>query len=187
MKKHIITIAGKPGSGKSSTANLVAEKLGYSRYSSGDFMRAIAERHGVTLNEISNMAESDPSIDHEIDDENRKMNDKSDVVVDARLAFHFVPKSFKVYLDLDVATSAERIFRDKTDARHKSGEATASTKELEELLSHRLDSERKRYMELYGVDHTDSSQFDLVIDTGHHPLHEVVATILDEYKKWLAK
>jgi len=37
MKKHIITITGLPGSGKSSTADEVARTLNYTRFSGGDF------------------------------------------------------------------------------------------------------------------------------------------------------
>ena len=40
-KKEIITINGSLGSGKSSTADLVAKELGFMRFSSGDFMRKI--------------------------------------------------------------------------------------------------------------------------------------------------
>ncbi|PIW96975.1 hypothetical protein COZ82_02065, partial [Candidatus Kaiserbacteria bacterium CG_4_8_14_3_um_filter_38_9] len=38
-RKHIITISGRPGSGKSTTADKVAELLGYTRHSSGDMVR----------------------------------------------------------------------------------------------------------------------------------------------------
>ena len=43
--KHLITIAGKPGSGKTSTADRLAELLDYSRYSSGDTPVILAIRH----------------------------------------------------------------------------------------------------------------------------------------------
>ncbi len=71
VKKQIITIAGSLGSGKSSTANRVAEILRYTRSSTGDFMRAIANERGISLEELSKQAETDPSIDQKLDDYNR--------------------------------------------------------------------------------------------------------------------
>ena len=42
-KKHIITLSGRPGSGKSSTADKVAELLGYTRFSSGNMVREVCQ------------------------------------------------------------------------------------------------------------------------------------------------
>jgi len=73
---HFITIAGKLGSGKSSTANKVASVLGYTRASTGDFMRKMAEEKGMTLQELSTSAESDPSFDIKLDDYNKEIGKK---------------------------------------------------------------------------------------------------------------
>ncbi len=187
MKKHIITIAGKPGSGKSSTADLVATRLGYARHSSGDFMRAIAKRRGVSINTLSEIAEHDDSIDRAIDEENKKLNHASDIVVDARLAFHFIPDSFKVYLDLDIPTAARRIFNQRHDLRRESGEAAHTPHEMEALIAARLKSETRRYRRLYGIDHTDPHNFDLVINTARYSLPEVAEQIIAAYHKWLGE
>ena len=55
-KTHIITISGKPGSGKSSTADKVAELLGYARYSAGDEAREYIRKHHMTLAEYNKKA-----------------------------------------------------------------------------------------------------------------------------------
>src|SRR3990167_1892949 len=93
MKKEIITINGFPGSGKSSTANLVAEKLGFKRFSSGDFMRKIALDMNISLNELSTRAETNTEIDKRIDEEVKKAGEIEKSVIDSRLAFHWVPES----------------------------------------------------------------------------------------------
>jgi len=49
----IITIGGEPGSGKSTVANIVAQKLGYKHYSTGDLRGEIAMRHGLTIDELN--------------------------------------------------------------------------------------------------------------------------------------
>jgi hypothetical protein len=48
VKKHILTLAGAIGSGKSSTAKRVAAELGYRHFSSGDLFRTIAKELGVS-------------------------------------------------------------------------------------------------------------------------------------------
>ncbi|HMA78643.1 MAG TPA: AAA family ATPase, partial [Candidatus Paceibacterota bacterium] len=60
-KRHIITVSGKPGSGKSSTADRVAEMLDYERYSSGDMVRALLEARNMTLEEFNERAKTEES------------------------------------------------------------------------------------------------------------------------------
>jgi cytidylate kinase len=186
-KKHIITIAGRLGGGKSSTANKLAERLGYQRFSSGDFFRTIAEKHTVTLQELSEMAERDPSIDHEIDDEVRRTGEKDNLVIDSRLAFHWIPESFKVYLFLRPEIAAERILLDAQNNpnRYTEGYASFTKESVTTSITERLESEKKRYLSLYNLDHTNPENFDLVIDTEKNNLDEVVEIILEKYQSWL--
>lgn len=186
MKKEIITIGGSPGSGKSSTADLVAKALGYQRFSSGDFMRNIALERGISVNELSVKAENDDSIDKSIDAEVQKAGKMQKIVIDSRLAFHWIPDSFKVYLDLPPEIAKERIANNlKTNKLRQESEGRAGVEEIYKKITERLESEKKRYWELYQVDHTDQKNFDLVIDTNKNNLKEVVDIIVSAYKKWL--
>jgi cytidylate kinase len=188
MKKEIITIAGAAGSGKSSTANLVAKKLGYTRFSSGDFMRKIALELNVTLNELSTKAETDKSIDHKIDEEVRQIGAGTKLVIDSRLAFHWIPESFKVYLDLSPEEATERILKDlKVNELRQNSENSKNKEEILEKITSRLESEKKRYLELYNIDYTDKKNYDLVIDTKINNLEQVAEIITEEYKKWLSQ
>ncbi|MDE2031060.1 MAG: AAA family ATPase [Patescibacteria group bacterium] len=188
-KKHIITIAGKLGSGKSSTAKSLSELLNYKHYSTGDFMRDIANKRGISLNDLSLLAETDTSIDEILDKNNIEIGKQENIVLDSRLGFHFIPESFKVFLDLDPTIASERILEDKKVNSNRQTEATGSfdTKEsITEKINNRLLSERKRYKELYNIeDHTSYNNFDLVINTEKIPLDKVVNTIMEAYKKWL--
>ncbi|MCF7833688.1 MAG: AAA family ATPase [Candidatus Pacebacteria bacterium] len=188
MKKNIISIAGTLGSGKSSTADLIAKELGYKRFSSGDFMRKIALKKGVTLNELSILAETNPSIDIAIDDEVRKIGELENIVIDSRLAFHFIPESFKVYLDLPPEIAKNRILNNlKENALRKQSENATTGEEIYKKIIDRLESEKKRYKELYNIVHTDKNNYDLVIDTEKNNLQEVVQIVLDAYRKWQQK
>jgi len=187
MKKEIITINGLPGSGKSSTANKVAEKLDYKRFSTGDFMRKIALSMNISLMELSKIAEQDNGeIDKKIDDENRKLKEDNKFVIDSRLAFHFIPESFKVFLDLPLEISKDRIMSNlKTNALRQESEKAKNVDEVYQNITERLESEKKRYLQFYNVDYTNKNNFDLVIDTNKNNLEEVVDIIINEYQNWL--
>ncbi len=191
IKKHIITIAGKLGSGKSSTAQKVSEILNYQHFSTGDFMRAIADARGISLGELGKIAESDTSIDKELDDRNIKIGEMENVVLDSRLGFHFITSSFKVFLELDPDIASERILKDKNNNPNRNTESNDSfdtAESIKEKINIRLISERKRYKELYNIDnHTSHDNFDLVINTEKIPLEEVSKKVVDEYNNWLNK
>lgn len=190
MKKHIITIAGELGSGKSSTAKALAEKLGYIHTSTGDFMRNLAHERGISLSELSAIAEHDKTIDTLLDDYNRSVGEMENVVIDSRLGFHFIPESFKVFLDLSPSVAAERILQDKktNPNRHRESHEDFDTKEsIIASVSARLESEKKRYKDLYGIeDHTDRTNFDLVVNTELFGIQEIAENIIEEYNTWLA-
>ena len=67
-RKHIITLAGKPGSGKSSTADRVAELLGYTRHSSGDMVRRVLAKEGMSLEEYNRRASDEHDLDDKVDE-----------------------------------------------------------------------------------------------------------------------
>lgn len=179
--KEIITISGLPGSGKSTIADRVADELGWNRFSSGDFMREMAHERGLTLAELSAQAESDPAIDKLIDAKNKGLAAASQVVIDSRLAFHFIPESFSVYLDVDADEAARRIWQDDHETRQKAGEMHDSVALTKEQMLARIDSERTRYQELYQLDYTDHSHYKLIVDTTDKGITEIVQAVLTAY------
>ena len=151
-------------------------------------MRNLALERGISLNELGAKAENNSEIDKSIDDEVKKVGQMNKVVIDSRLAFHWIPKSFKVYLDLPPEIAKNRISENlKTNKLRQESEGNASVEEIYRKITSRLESEKKRYLELYGVDHTNQNNFDLVIDTNQNNLQEVVQIIVTEYKNWLTK
>jgi len=187
-RKHIITISGKPGSGKSSTADKVAELLGYTRHSSGEIVRRILAKRGLSLSEYNKQAESDHSLDRAMDEMLRNLRDKKDIVVDSRLGFYWIPESFKVYLDLDMDVATARIFKDAVSnaSRSNAGEGIAGLADVTTQVRTRMENERSRFQELYRIDPYDPSHFDLVIDTSRHSPQTVALTVFDTYRRWLA-
>lgn len=184
MKKELITIAGSLGSGKSSTAKAVARELGYKHFSSGDLFREIATERGESVEATNISAEVKKDIDHQVDARLQKMGkDEDKLVIDSRLAWHWMPDSFKVFLQLDTNSAADRIFQDVLK-KSRVSEHAHSAQDVRASIERRFASEQKRYMSLYGVDPTERKNFDLVIDTKDNDLDSVVAIILKEYQLW---
>ncbi|MEK9177009.1 MAG: AAA family ATPase [Patescibacteria group bacterium] len=185
-KRPIITIAGSQGSGKSSTAKLIAKELGYRHFSSGDLFREIAKERDLSIEAINLTAEDQKEIDYMVDERLRSMKDEEGLVIDSRLAFHWMPESFKVYLSLDPDTAAERIYNHiMTEGR--TSQTAQSVAEAREKINVRVASERKRYFDLYGLDPTDPKHFNLVIDTKTNDLPSVVSSVITPYKSWLSE
>lgn len=185
-KKHIITIAGKPGSGKSTTSKALAKALSYQHYSSGDFFRAIGRDRGIDVFDTNLLAEQEKEIDELVDQKLRELGTESDnMVIDSRMAWHWMPFSFRVYLNLDLEIAAERILKGMDATRRAAEHIPDNVPEYASRLQERLDSEARRYMKLYNVNPYDVSNYNLVIDSAIHSLEEVQQIISDEYNSWL--
>ncbi len=172
----IITIAGKPGSGKTTVAKMLAVRLGYRYYSAGQRMKELAAKRNISLNRLLEQAASDPSIDKEVDDWQVQLGKKEKkFVLDSRLGFHFISSSFKVFLDVDLDVSAERLYK----GSHL-GERTL--KETKEFIQRRIDAEILRFSKQYQVNPFDFSHFNLVLITSALPPERIVQEILERTK-----
>ncbi|MBI2580932.1 nucleoside monophosphate kinase [Candidatus Woesearchaeota archaeon] len=182
----IITISGVPGSGKSTVAKLVAKKLGFRHNSAGDFMREIAEKRGVSLLELGRIAEKDRSIDRELDRRTIQLGKNEDnFVIDSRLAYHFIPQSFRVFLMVEEGAAAKRVFSDiksKKTGRKVEKESTTPEATLAAIKKRRK-SEELRYRKYYGLNPYDEKQYDLVIDTTKSNPEEIAKKIVEAVKK----
>jgi len=177
----IISITGDLGSGKSTVSKLLCEQLNYDHIYTGKIQRAIAQKYNMTTLELNKYAETHPEIDEEIDATFKLLNDSTDLIVDSRLAWFFIPKSFKVFLKTDVIVAANRIVNDN----QRENEGYSSKEEAVVKIIARKTSEHKRYMDFYGIDCNDLSQFNLIIDTSFISPEKVADRILATYNAWL--
>ncbi len=170
----IVSIAGRPGSGKSTVAKALAARLELDHVSAGDFMREMAGEHGVSVLEFGAIAEQDPEIDRAIDARSRTMGEtRDDFIIDARLAWYFIPHSIKVFLDVSLEVAAVRIFGDHRGSEMENIDLAATMRNIER----RAASESKRYDDYYDIDYLDPANYDLVVDTSTLDVDEVVDTI----------
>ena len=161
--KHIVTLSGDIGGGKSSVANILEKTLNFRLISAGGIQREIAASMGLTTLQLNEWSAQDRSVDDKIDSHTKWLGETSDrIIVDSRLAWHFIPAAYKVFLSVDPLVGAERVFEaSRSDEFHGS---------LAEALENNLARKRLeavRYRALYGIELRDYRNYDLVVDTSH--------------------
>ncbi len=170
-----ITITGDLGSGKSAVSRILCDRTGFTYVSTGRIQRQIAEELGIDTLELNRLADTDPSIDERIDGIFIQLgNDPGNYIVDSRMAWFFLPKSFKVYLKIDVHIAATRIL---SDANRSSEQYTSIDDAVPKILA-RKKSENDRFLAKYGADCANLNNFDLVVDTASRTPDEVAGLIL---------
>ncbi len=173
-----ITIAGDLGSGKSTVANHLINNINYRIESAGLIFRRLAEEHGMTAKEFNQFIESNPKYDNMVDDAIKEMGEKEEnIIFDSRLAWFFVPKSFKIYMYVDVDVATERIFNDKGRISESYSDIATAKKEIIE----RRQSEVLRYKTFYNADINNYKNYDFIIDTSHATKEEVNDLVLDSF------
>lgn len=169
-----ITIAGEAGSGKGTVRDILKQKLGYETWSMGDMRREIAKKHKLTIHELNKIGEKEDWTDKEVDNFQKKLNRKENLIVEGRLSWYFIPDSLKIFLDVSPEVAAKRIFNHKRCTETK----TKDIKEMEEKTKERKQSDIKRYEKYYNVNPYNKENFDVVIDTTNKTPEEVAEKIL---------
>ena len=175
----IITLSGEPGSGKSTAAKLIAEKLGLKHYSMGDLRREMAMKAGMTLAEFNKLGEQEFFTDKKVDEYQKELGKKEDnFVIDGRLSWHFIPNSLKIFLKVKKEAGAERIFEHGRDS-----EKCSSLKEAVAKVEERESSDRLRYKKYYDLDPFDTKHYDFVLDTTYKTVEETSEEIANFIKR----
>ncbi len=155
-KSLVIAVGGLHGTGKSTQARRLAASLGLRYVSAGLMFRRLAEKAAVSLEELSRIAEGDPEIDRLIDEMTREEARKGGVVIDGALSAWMAEEAdIKILLTSPLEARLERIAaRDGLTLE----EARRRTLAREEM-------ERNRFKRYYGIDISDTSVYDIVINT----------------------
>ena len=168
-----ITISGPPGSGKTTACRNLSEALGLKSVVFGQIFRQMAADRGMSLVEFGALAEQDPSIDRLIDSRILEIaREHEDIILESRLSAYMLARNgidaFKVYLS---ASPEVRMARVGLREGETAEQAEKATREREA-------SEAKRYMMYYGIDITDLSVYDLVLNTDDLDPDQVLDAIL---------
>ncbi len=169
----IITISGPIGSGKTTVCRMLGERLGYRTVISGHLFREMAKELELSLEEFGQRAEKDPKYDRLID---QRMVDiareSGDIILEGRLAGQMMRRNgipaFCIFLDAPLEIRTNRV----------SGREGVELRAAMDEMSAREASEVLRYRIFYGIDVTDRSIYDMVIDTGALTPEHVVEMIV---------
>jgi cytidylate kinase len=129
-------------------------------------------------------AEVQQDIDHRVDAMLQDLyRTQEALVIDSRMAWHWMPESFKIFLILDPETASHRIF-DHIKAGGRVSEDAQSIEEVRASIDRRFASEQKRYADLYQVNPTDPHNFDIVLNTKKSNLETITAMALATFTVW---
>ncbi|MFA5993780.1 MAG: cytidylate kinase family protein [Parcubacteria group bacterium] len=177
----IISFNGQEGSGKSTVSLMLAKHLHFPHYYMGQIFRDMAKEKNMTLLEFRKVCDADPSFDKKVDDYLVKLAQKhSQFVIESRTAWHFIPQSLKIYLQVDSRVAAERIFLGLAEKNNRGNEDTDLTtvENIQASILQRRKEDSERYFSLYGIRQDDAKNYDLVLDTTTLTIDEVFEKII---------
>lgn len=167
----LVTLSGLPGSGTSTVGRMVASALGLDHFDGGTAFRALAAERGVSLAAFAALAEADDAIDRALDDRLTERARAGQVLLESRLAGWLATRAdlvaLRVWINCDEEERARRVGGREGDDPAR---ALAHNREREH-------SERVRYQGYYGIDLTDLSIYDLVLDSTATTPAELLAAI----------
>lgn len=168
-----IAISSKSGCGNTTVTTLVSKALGYPMINFT--FRNLAKERGMDFWQFCRMAETSDEPDREVDGRQvRLAMAQDDCVLGSRLAIWMLKDAdLKVYLTASPEIRALRI------QKREGGTFEQKLRETCERDKH----DSARYLRLYGIDNSDTSVADLVIDTSGIPAESVAALIVERVRK----
>jgi CMP/dCMP kinase len=177
--KEIVTITGEIGSGKSTVGRLLAASLGYEHVSTGMIQRRCAAQRGCTPLELNEASMHDRELDDAIDSYLRRLNREGRrLVLDSRLAWHFVQEAFDVFLYVDPYVGARRVLASSREEEVHHGLEDAVRNDLR-----RKHLEDERFAHLYGVQCDRPDNYGLVLDSTWSGPQGVAALIQERFQQ----
>jgi cytidylate kinase len=168
----LITISGEPGSGKTTVARMLAQRLGIPHVYAGDLYRQEAKRRGLTLEQFNALCEQNHAIDRNLDEAMAARAEQGNVILEGRLAGFLAAEArldaLKVWLTASEEVRAKRV-------------ATREDGDWQEVLEGnrlRHGSDARRYRMIYGYDLADTSVYDLVLSTDDETPESLVEQLL---------
>ena len=167
-----ITIFWFAWSWTSTIWKLLAKELDYKFMSSWNIMRSWALDLGLSIYEFEEtVVKNDSNFDIKLDNQVEEFWKKNDnFIFESRLAWNFIPDSYKIYLKCD-----EKIRYNRIESRE-----WISLEEVIEKNSKREEWVEKRYLEVYPEINFPPKEniFDLVIDADNLSPEQIIKLIL---------
>ena len=162
-----IAISGQSGCGNTTVSRELATKLGlaFVNYT----FRSIAEEDGISFAEVSHRAELSDDDDMRVDSTQMRMARRTPSVIGSRLAIWLLKEAdLKVFLTASLTVRGGRI------QKREGGN-------LEEVISTTFERDKRdcaRYKRIYGIDTSDYSEANFIVNTDRLTANEVVELIV---------
>ena len=171
-----IAISGDIGTGKTTLARALGEKLGWQHLSAGEYFRKWHEEHGIPLEHTGKVP---PEVDKAIDfGFQEQMQTKKHIIFESRLAGWLsrdFPGVYRILCVTDFEVAMERVAkRDRISVEEAKEKSQERSKALEE-----------KFYNLYGTnDFLDPKYFNLVVDTTNISPSETLDFVLKALHKY---
>ena len=169
----IITIGGLAGTGTTTLAQVLSEKLNVPYISAGFIFREMAAERGMSVLEFSEFAEGNDEIDKEIDKRQaEKAKSTDNLILEGRLSAFFVDNA-----DLRICLMTPFDVRYKRIAEREDKSVDVAKSEI--II--REESEVLRYKEIHNIDISNMEIYDLIINTDSfdpESISEIITTTL---------
>lgn len=176
-----VTITGDLGSGKSTVAKRVSAATNFDYISTGSIFRSLAKEAGMDVLEFNRLALTDKAIDDKVDGKLKEYNNyDKDILIDSRLAWHFIEDAHNIYFEVNPMEAAKRVFNDKIRSCEKGYTDILSA--YNDLRSRKM-TENVRYQGRYGIDCNDIRNYDIIINTTDVSIDEVCRIFMDILKR----
>ena len=162
----IIAVSGLSGSGKNTLGSLLAKKLGYTLVC--PTFKDLAKAENIPLLEFQKKAEKDPNIDKKFDKLLKDQAKEGNCVVTTWLGPWMVEPDISIWV----------FAPDKIRAKRLGDRDGMNIDEAMEHMSMRDSGNRKRYLNLYGIDIYDQSGFDICLNSGIYNPQELLEMVL---------
>lgn len=181
MQSYKITISGELGSGKSVLSKQLCERSDFRIISVGAIQRELAELHGMSTLEFNKYMETHPEIDIECDNKVVEYGLKeANLILDSRMAWHFVPHAFKIHLLVNRQIAANRIFNDNVRKNEQNDDIEHT---LQNIIARKA-SELKRFKEQYNVNIDNLQNYNIVVDSSFITPVVLADFILNKFESW---
>jgi cytidylate kinase len=168
-----VTISGLPGSGTTTLAKILEEKLTLRHVYTGKIFRDTAKKYEMDVVAFGEYCQKHPEIDREIDRNQEKILREGNTILEGRIAGWIAHlkkiAAMKIWLECDRKTRVARIIK------REGGNLAAKMAET----TRREKSEHWRYKEYYGIDLADKEIYDLNVDTTHKTPEEIAQIVMD--------
>ena len=169
----IITIGGLAGTGTTTLAEVLSEKLDVQFISAGFIFRQMAAERGMSVLEFSEFAEGNDEIDKEIDKRQADIAKSSEnLIIEGRLSAYFVEADLKLWLMTPFDVRSKRIAQ-REDKSVDLAKTEIITREKSEAL---------RYKEIHNIDISNMEIYDLIINTDSFDPESISEIIIQTLK-----